>query len=50
MRRYKTKVEKRGAFWQVQVLYNGTWYWHRNLHSTREQARKAAKNLQMNGY
>lgn len=50
LRHYKTKVEKRGAFWQVQVHYNGAWYWHRDLHSTRQKARNAAKFLQLNGY
>lgn len=50
MLKYRTRIEKRGAFWQVQVLYNDAWYWHRDLHCTRQDARNAAKRLQLNGY
>lgn len=48
--KYRTRVEKIGAFWKVQVFYNGAWYWHRYLHLTRAQARTAAKRLALNGY
>lgn len=48
MNKKQTRVFKDVCFWRVQLLHCGTWITLRNLHSTRAEAREAAKLAAIN--